>query len=154
MTIIVYTTGSGAELIPKLMINGGKQIVYALPIADLEEGDILDVTCEAQVTNNNSKEAMLSAQLWLSPSATMTVDPKTNDPEGCVPLNHGNCTNVTPTQHHFTLSKNAIAAVKAPMAMAYVLLVVNSAWSYAPNSGAFLLVDNGNGSLQVKKTRQ
>lgn len=149
MTATVFTTGEDAELIPKLMINGGKVVAYCLPLGVLLAGDALDVSCELQVTNNNSKEAMVGFQLWLSSTPTIAIDPISNNPVGCLQLDHGNCTNVTPTQHHYTISKNAKYKVGTAMASAYVLMVVNSAWSYSPQSGAFLLVDSGNGSLMA-----
>jgi hypothetical protein len=158
-TFTIYRSAEDAELLPSLPINGGKKTVFALALFDaktggLNIGDELIVLSKLQVTNNNSKEAMVDEQVWVCPSSTVTIDPTTNAPSGgCISVDHNNSTNCTPTQHHCGINGDGFLPITAAMTTPYAVYVTQSAWSYSPMSGAIIQVNLGNGNIQALKIR-
>jgi hypothetical protein len=146
--IAVGKTAHEAELIGS--INNGQQLVvlsYQIP-GGLNKGDCIDVIADMQATNplpmnGNSNNVLFGTQLILATSAAAITGTPLNWPQGV---------NITPTMHHYGVTRGGYFVASAAMPIVFVNLVMEAASDFVGQNAVALTIDKGYGQITVKKT--
>ncbi|MCX6191049.1 MAG: hypothetical protein NT109_02075 [Flavobacteriia bacterium] len=142
-----YNSGNSSELIATLPITPSspyqKMVIYSIPIANLNTNDILQASCEFEVTNPYTYNVMIASQIILANNPT--------DITG-IEITEANGFNVDQNMHHGVVIKTGTLTCSANYPMKYVNVIGYSASTQAlANHNLIIEQDYGRLSVLVFK---
>lgn len=138
-----YNSGNSSELVASLPITTSspyqKMVIYSIPIADLKINDIIQASCEFEVTNPYIYNVMIASQIILANNP--------GDVTG-IEITEANGFNVDKNMHHGVVVKSGTLSCAANYPLKYVNVIGYSASTQAQANNT-LIVEQDYGRLSV-----
>lgn len=143
----VHGNQNFSELLTSIPITTGSpydyKILFSQEVADIQAGDVFDVSCEFQVNTSYSHNVMVASWLHATPSATDIAGGEVCEANG---------QNINLDIHHYARTRAGVWVAPANYASRFFNLIIYSA-STAASPGDELTVSQDYGRLAIKQYR-